>query len=291
MRASPAIEEFERHRAHLFGVAYRMLGTVSDAEDAIQDVFLRWCDVDAEGVRNPRAWLTTVTSRHCLDVLKSARRKREVYVGPWLPEPLGGIIDPETEGARAESLTTAFLLVLERLSPLERAAFLLHDVFDYDYALLAQTLGRNEAACRKLVARARAHVRQERPRLGPPPADPGSMLGQFLLAIASGDVAGLERMLAADAEFWSDGGGRVKAALNVVRGANRVARLAVGLGRKTTIARVELTPINGETGVLIYDEAKLSGVLTAAFDPHGRILRVFLQRNPDKLTHFSRPDA
>src|SRR5687767_7227022 len=223
---------FEPHRRRLLVLAYRMLGSMAEAEDAVQEAYLRWHDTNRDRIDEPKAFLMTTTTRICLDVLKSARMKREEYVGPWLPDPVTDTesLAPDAQTELAEDLSVALLLALERLSPLERAAFLLHDVFDYSFAQVAEALGRNEAACRQLAARARTHVREARPRGVTPPSnasasvDPkhAELMSAFISASRSGDLDTLMRLLASDARLVTDGGGKVAAALNVIEGADRV---------------------------------------------------------------------
>ena len=224
---------FEPHRRRLLGMAYRMLGSMAEAEDAVQEAYLRWHDTNRDIVNEPRAFLMTTTTRICLDVLKSARLKREEYVGPWLPEPITDTasLAPDAQTELAEDLSVALLLALDRLSPLERAAFLLHDVFDYSFSQVADALERNEAACRQLASRARTRVKEARPRGVAPPRsattsiDPKheQLLTAFISASRSGDIEALTRLLASDARIVTDGGGKVPAALNVIEGADRVA--------------------------------------------------------------------
>src|SRR5918997_1138434 len=233
---------FEPHRRRLLGLAYRMLGSMAEAEDAVQEAYLRWHDADRASVADPRAFLMTTTTRICLDVLKSARLRREEYVGPWLPDPVTdtAALAPDAQTALAEDLSVALLLALDRLSPLERAAFLLHDVFDYSFAQVAAALGRSEAACRQLASRARARIREARPVGAVPPPGTASSLdpkhaelvSAFITASRSGDLDGLTRLLASDAKLVTDGGGKVPAALNVIEGAERVATFLAGVVRK-----------------------------------------------------------
>jgi RNA polymerase sigma-70 factor (ECF subfamily) len=288
---------FEPHRRRLLGLAYRMLGSMAEAEDAVQEAYLRWHDTDRAGVADPRAFLMTTTTRLCLDVLKSARVRREEYVGPWLPDPVTdtAALAPDAQTELAEDLSVALLLALDRLSPLERAAFLLHDVFDYSFTQVAGALGRNEAACRQLASRARARVRESRPAGAMPASATGSSLdtrhmelvSAFITASRSGDVATLTRLLASDARVVSDGGGKVPAALNVIAGAERVAAFLAGVVRKgwtdETAARFET--INGLPGlILTWPDGSLQ---TAAFEIAGDVVRaIYIVRNPDKLRHL-----
>ena len=233
----PALS-FEPHRRRLLGLAYRMLGSLAEAEDAVQDAYLRWHGVDRDDVKDPRAFLTTATTRICLDVLRSARARREEYVGPWLPEPVVDTkaLAPDAQTELAEDLSIALLLALDRLSPLERAAFLLHDVFDCSFSEVASALGRSEAACRQLATRARTHVREARPRDESVARDRGDhatsrheeLVMAFVDAARSGDLHVLMSLLAAEARLVTDGGGKVQAALNVIDGADRSEERRVG---------------------------------------------------------------
>src|SRR5262252_615577 len=225
---------FEPYRRRLLGLAYRMLGSMADAEDAVQETYLRWHGADRNTVSDPRAFLMTTTARICLDMLTSARVRREEYVGPWLPEPVleTATLAPGSRTELAEDLSIALLLTLDRLSPLERAAFLLHDVFDFSFSEVAAALERNEAACRQLASRARAHVRAARPRgatatpahSGQIDAKHAQLMSAFAAATASGDLDALTQMLASDVRIVTDGGGKVRSALEVIEGADRAAR-------------------------------------------------------------------
>jgi RNA polymerase sigma-70 factor (ECF subfamily) len=284
--ASAAAGAFEAHRRHLLGLAYRMLGSLAEAEDAVQEAYLRWHAADRAKVENPRAFLSTTVTRLCLDQLKSARVQRESYVGPWLPEPVldTAALDAETSSDYARDLSVALMLTLERLSPLERAAFLLHDVFDVEFAEIAQNLGRSEAACRQLAARGRAHVQAARPRFSPS-AEEGTRLAEaFRLATRSGDAAGMVRLLAADAVLYTDGGGKRIAALNPIHGSDKIARFFAGVVKKTHADgwRVRDAHINGDPGFVFADPE--GALQTIAFDiADGRIAAIYLMVNPDKL--------
>jgi RNA polymerase sigma-70 factor, ECF subfamily len=261
--------EFERHRPRLFGIAYRMLGSRSDAEDILQDAYLRWHRGASEELRSPEAWLVTTVTRLCIDRLRAARTQREQYVGPWLPEPLIGDTAPAAD-ARAElssSLSIAFLVVLEQLEPDERAAFLLHEVFDTDYAEIAEILGKSEAACRQVVSRARRRVRGRRPRAQVTDAARRSVLERFANAIHMQDKAALLELVAEQASWTSDGGGRTRAALKAIRGRERVVRFALGvLGRHTDKFAFEMTSVNGEPALAVRAEGKLFSVITVRTD-------------------------
>ena len=280
-----AVAVFEAERPHLRRLAYRMLGSVAEAEDAVQDAWLRW-DRAGAAADNPRAWLLQTVTRLCLDRLKSARARREAYVGPWLPEPLVEEIagDPVE---RAEDVSVAFLLALERLSPLERAVFLLHDVFDQDYAEVGRALGRGEAAVRQLASRARAHVRDARPRFSVSPEKTLELAAAFMRAAAAQDMEGLSSLLARDAVLISDGGGKRPAALRPMVGRDDVMLLLRGLASRGSFNKaMAMRPamINGDPGVIM-DLA--DGLQTIAFeaDADGLLSAIYIVRNPDKLVH------
>jgi RNA polymerase sigma-70 factor, ECF subfamily len=281
-----AAASFEPHRRHLLGLAYRMLGSLAEAEDAVQEAYLRWHRADRAGVANPRAFLARIVTRLCLDQLKSARARRESYVGPWLPEPVLDVdyLSAETMSDYANDLSIALMLTLERLTPLERAAFLLHDVFDVGFDEIAAALGRNEAACRQLAARGRAHVRSGRPRFHPSEADNALLLAAFRHAIESGDASGLAAHLAQDAVLLSDGGGKRPAALVPVRGLDNIVRLFAAIGRNRSVGefRFRAATINGMPGFVIAEPG--GGVQTAALEiADDRITGIYIVRNPDKL--------
>lgn len=276
-------EIFERARPRLWGLAYRMLGSAADADDAVQDTYLRWQAAGLDHIDTPEAWLTTVCTRRAIDMLRAARRARTDYVGPWLPEP---VIAPEAgaELELAESLSTAFLLLLERLSPTERAAYLLREVFDYAYADVAASLNKSEAACRQLVSRARRHVGHDRARFAPPPERRQDLLESFLGAMQSGSVENLATLLSEDAELWSDGGGKVLAARNVIHGANNVARFLHGVWQRVWAEQdVRRVAVNGGAGLLLGARGTLESVVTFGIAPDGRIGAIYVVRNPDKL--------
>lgn len=277
-------EDFEPHRRFLVGLAYRMLGSVAEAEDVVQDAYLRWTETDRASVVHPRAYLARVVSRLCLDRMKSAAVRREQYVGTWLPEPM--VTSPSEP--IAEDLSVALLLTLERLSPLERAAFLLHDVFDMDYSTIAETLGRSEAACRQLAARAREHVREERPRFSASEETRDRLVDAFQTALVSGDIDALRTLLAEDAVYYADGGGKRPAALNPLYGKDRIIRFLEGITRKLWRPRIEHVDrvlINGLPGFVLHTD---QGVETLAIEIAGdHIIAVYSMRNPDKLRHLS----
>jgi RNA polymerase sigma-70 factor (ECF subfamily) len=288
---------FEPFRHRLLGLAYRMLGSVADAEDAVQETYLRWHAAARNKVSDSRAFLMTTTTRICLDMLNSARAKREEYVGPWLPEPIvdTAALAPDSHTELAEDLSIALLLTLDRLSPLERAAFLLHDVFDFSFGEVAAALERNEAACRQLAARARAHVRGARPRGATAPARSGEinakheqLMSAFLAATRSGDLNALTELLASDVRVITDGGGKVRAALDVIDGADQAARFLVDAVRRgwREDFTLRFVTINGLPGVVVQGSG--GQLQTAAFEIEGDIIRaLYVVRNPDKLRHLA----
>ena len=275
------------HRGRLLGLAYRMLGSRSDAEDVVQDAYLRFAG--AQDVHNAEAFLVTIVTRLCLDRLKSARAQREVYVGPWLPEPVfdaeGLSADAATE--LADDLSFALLLALDRLSPLERAAFLLHDVFDTPFPEIAAMLDRTEASCRQLASRARRAVRDNRPAPAATPDSHARLLQAFSDAVASGNVRQLAELLREDAVALTDGGGRKFAARNPIIGADKVARFFIGLAGKIAGQDVRIQPavINGAVGALLYLDGELDLTLSMAIDGE-KIAAIYIVRNPDKLRHL-----
>ena len=289
MRAGPDLARFQAERPRLRRLAYRMLGSVAEAEDVVQDSWLRWSRATDE-VEDAAAWLVRVTTRLCLDRLRAARARRLAYRGPWLPEPLieEAPIDP---AERAEDVSVAFLLALERLSPLERAVFLLHEVFDEDYAKVAQTLGRSEAAVRQLARRAKTHVQSARPRFAPDAALAERLMSAFLSAAAGGDVAALRELLAQDVVMITDGGGQRSAALRPLVGQEDVLRLIRGLAWREEVAaipppEVRAATINGAPG-LILRRADGPTTLVVQPDSEGRIAALYLVRNPEKLRHLA----
>jgi RNA polymerase sigma-70 factor (ECF subfamily) len=276
--------DFEAHRSFLAGLAYRMLGSIAEAEDVVQDAYLRWAQADAAAVAHPRAYLARVVTRLCLDRMKSATARREQYVGTWLPEP---IVAP-AEQPMADDLSIALLVTLERLSPLERAAFLLHEVFDMDYGDVASALGRTEEACRQLAARARQHVRNERPRFAPTDENREKLLAAFEAVMTSGDVTSFAQVLADDAVLFADGGGKRAAVLEPVRGKQNILSLFAAITAQRRLLRpdrLERASINGLPGFVVHAE---DGVQTTAFEVEGdKIVAVYVVRNPDKLRHLA----
>ena len=299
MIAPDALAAFEQARPGLLGLAYRILGSRMDAEDAVQDTFLKWQANDRGDIDNPGAWLTTVCTRHCLDLLRSADRSRVEYVGPWLPEPVQtadddaigaaspGHASPEHAAALASSLTTAFLLALQRLTPKERAAYLLREIFDMPYPEVARTLDLQEPACRQLVTRARAHIEQSRVRHVTPPQRQRRLLAAFGTAIATGSVETLASLLSDDVRLSADGGGRVTAARRVMHGPEEVLRfIQAGLHVWWASGRLEEATINGNRGFLFRDGGHIDATVSFAYDETGLLTDVFIMRNPDKLARI-----
>jgi RNA polymerase sigma-70 factor (ECF subfamily) len=285
--AAEAAALFDPHRQRLQRLAYRMLGSMAEAEDVVQDAFLRWLGSDRASVRQPAAFLTRIVTRLCLDQLKSARARRETYIGPWLPEP---IVMPESEKEAEDDLTVTLMLALERLTPLERAAFLLHDVFGLAFEEVAEALDRDPAAARQLASRARSHVRAERPRYVLPAGEGARIAGAFFAASRSGDVSALKSLLADSAILYTDGGGKRNAALNPIASAERIARFFAGIAAPekrgpSTFLRYAL--IDGLPGFVSLEKDGL--IQTTAFEiEDGRIARLYIVRNPDKLERLQR---
>ncbi|HEY1357787.1 MAG TPA: RNA polymerase sigma-70 factor [Thermoleophilaceae bacterium] len=282
-------QELETVRRRAFGVAYRMLGTVSEAEDVAQEAVIRLAR--AEGaIDEPAAWVTTVATRLSLDVLRSARKRRETYVGPWLPEPLIGDSEPgpaeQTE--LSDTLSQAFLVILERLTPVERAAYILREVFDYDYARIGEIVDRSEENCRQIVTRARKHIEASRPRFDPDEALRDELLRRFIAAAREGDVEQLEEMLAEDVVAYADGGGKISAARKLLVGRERVAKVMAKIASKTERHGpfdVELVKVNGQPGrIMRMADGTLWDVLTIDV-VDGKVQAIRIIRNPDKLRH------
>jgi RNA polymerase sigma-70 factor, ECF subfamily len=279
---------FETHRHALLGLAYRMLGSRAEADDVVQDAYLRWHATDHGGIDEPRRYLKTVVARLCLDRMKSAQARREIYVGQWLPEPVvDEEFDAESASDLAHDLSVALMLTLERLSPLERAAFLLHDVFELDFAEVARALDRNAAACRQLASRAREHIKAGRPRFQTSPEEGRRLAAAFRQAAEAGDTHTLTALLAEDAVLFSDGGGKRVAALNPIRGADKILRFLAGVARKNPslpAMQTRAATVNGLAGFVAREPD--GSINTMAFEHHaGRIVAIYLVRNPEKLRH------
>lgn len=277
---------FTELRPRLFSIAYRMLGTRADAEDVVQDAWLRWNAADQAQLLSAQAWLVTVTTRLAIDRLRSRKSEREAYVGWWLPEPLVELDErtPESAAELASDVSVAVMWLLERLAPEERAAFLLRQVFEHDYADIAAMLDKTEAACRQLVHRAQGRVQQERPRFEVPRDLHRDLLARFMQAAASGDRAAMKALLTDDVQLVSDGGGKVKSFMHILHGAGRVAGVYWSLEHQSP-GMVAYRPalVNGEPGLLRYVDGKIESAHSFVVDD-GRIVAVFVMRNPDKLT-------
>jgi RNA polymerase sigma-70 factor (ECF subfamily) len=281
---------FETHRRVLEGLAYRMLGTLADAQDVVQETYLKWRDADLATVREPRAWLVTVCSRLAINAMKSARSRRETYVGTWLPEPLidESAFSPADQTQIDETVSVALMLSLEKLSPLERAAFLLHEVFDYGFDEIATILGKTSAACRKLASRARLNLKAERPRFETSAGQHRKLVQAFLDAARAGEVESLQKLLADDVELYADGGGKVQAIRDVLHGAQSVGKFFIRVWRPRPAASLAFESVcfNGAPGLLVFEDENLVAALTVRAEG-GRIAAIYALRNPDKLAPFS----
>lgn len=288
-----ATHTFERLRPRLLGIAYRMLGSRAEAEEVVQDAWLRWDDAEQVALDSADGWLVTVTTRLAVDRLRQAKVQREHYVGTWLPEPMlqESPATPEQLVESADDLSFAFLTVLERLGPEARAAYLMREVFDADYDELAITLGKSESTCRQLVHRAKKQLRDERPRYLVPRETHHRLLRSFADASASGNFAVLKSLLAEDAQLIGDGGGKVPSFGKPLLGGQRIAQLYLATSlRYPSALRIELAMVNGEWGLLRFVEGVLESV--QSFETDGqRIVRIYVQRNPDKLAHVLDPAA
>src|SRR5207302_787326 len=288
------VESFESYRSYLFAIAYRMLGSAMDAEDMVQETYLRYSATPKDSITSLKAFLTTIITRLCMDQLHLARRKRDVYLGPWLPEPL---ITPEALKAvsleervdQEESISLAFLLLLEQLQPIERAVFLLREVFEYDYAEIASFLGKSEVACRQWFSRAKKHLGDHRPRFPASPETQKQLFTGFLRAVNAGEMTSLMSLLAEDVTFWGDGGGKVKgAATHPIAGRMAVARFFLETGSLFRSAlpedfRVELAEVNRQPALIIRAAERAFSVLTIEVEA-GHIRTIRVVANPDRLT-------
>jgi len=285
------LDAFNTHRKLLFAIAYRMLGSVADAEDMLQEAYVRWQQALDSEIRSPRAFLVTIVSRLCLNHLDSARVRREEYFGEWLPEPLltEGNNDPSAlpEVEVDDSLSFAFLVLLERLTPMERAVFLLREVFDYEYEEIADILGQSEANCRQLLRRGRQHVADNRPRFSPAPQQRERLMKEFLQATAGGNLERLVELLARDVVLHSDGGGKGPALPVLIQGARKVARALIGASRKFVPADIvtRLASINGELATISYHSGEPFSVITLEVT-NAQICGVYIVSNPEKLAHL-----
>ena len=279
---------FENARPNLIGIAYRILGSMADAEDAVQDTFLKWARTDRENIKNAAAWLTTICTRRCLDLLRSAHHSRVNYVGPWLPEPIQTPMenDAETRLVLASSLTTAFLLMLERLTPKERAAYLLHDIFDVSYPEIAEILNIQEGACRKLVSRAKANIEQTKVRHTTTLERQDQLLAAFQAAITSGSAAKFASLLSDDIRLSADGGGKVPTVLNVLQGKAEVLTFLLEQLHEYWIDyNWVFVNINGARGIVLKHDGAAVAAVSFAYDEAGRVANIYIVRNPDKLVN------
>lgn len=286
------IEIFKKHRARLFGIAYRMLGTHAESEDILQEAYLKWHQANTDEIETPEAWLVTITTRLSIDRLRKASNERETYIGPWLPEPL--IVSekpsPEEELEFASNLSMAFMVLLERLSPVERAAFLLHDIFDCGYADIARIIGKTETASRQLIHRARVRVRTEKPRFEADEKMCENLIKKFSIAANTGDEKTLLALFSEEVSMMSDGGGKVTAARKIIRGKAKLARALSMFGTKYgEIFQHLLYRINGETGLLTIYDGKVFSATTFEF-ADGKISAMYRVMNPDKLKVFENLD-
>lgn len=285
------MESFETYRSYLFAIAYRMLGSAMDAEDMVQETYLRYQSTPIDAIRSLKAFLTTVLTRLCMDQLQLARRKRELYVGPWLPEPIlttetDETGDPEKRVDMQESISLAFLVLLEQLQPFERAVFLLREVFGYDFSEIATMLGKSEAATRRSFSRAKLHLHAHRPRFPASPQTHQQLLSSFLQAVSAGEMTTLTNILAEDVTFWADGGGKVKgAATRQLVGRDAVVRFLLGTKRLwPENSRVEPGEINGQLALIVRAGEKVFSVLTIDVEQE-RIQAIRIIANPEKLVH------
>ena len=277
---------FNQYRWLLFSIAYRMLGSATDAEDIVQEAFLRWLQADEEEVQSPRAYLSTVVVRLCIDQLRSAKVQREIYVGPWLPEPIpiGQYQELSERAVLTESLSFAFLVMLESLGPLERAVFLLREVFDYDYAEIAAIVGKSEANCRQALHRAHQHLGQHHPRFDVSREQQERITSKFLHACTNGDMQGLLNLLTDDIVFTGDGGGKAQTGIRPVHGADKVVRGVLGGLSKWLLpgVRARIEEINGQPAIVGYLNDRPYGVVILDIEGE-RVRRIYMVVNPDKL--------
>ncbi len=285
-------ESFESYRPYLFSIAYRMLSSAMDAEDMVQETFLRYQSPPKDAIRSLKAYLTTIISRLCMDQLQLARRKREVYVGPWLPEPIltatgSEAADPEQRVETQESISLAFLVLLEQLQPFERAVFLLREVFEYEFTEITAILGKSEAACRRSFSRAKLHLRAQRPRFSASPDIHQQLLNGYFQAVQKGEMTTLMNLLAENVTLWTDGGGKaITAALRPISGRDAVARMSLGTRRFwPENYQVEQKEVNGQAAMIVYDGDQAFAVLTIDVeDEQIQTIRVLV--NPEKLARM-----
>ena len=285
-RTEVPVATFEALRPRLFGLAYRMLGSRADAEDVVQDTYIRWHSVAHDRIENSEAWLVTTTTRLAIDRLRRLKTEREAYVGPWLPEPIVSEAPPDRHVDLADDLSMAFLTLLERLAPEERAAFLLHDVFDVGYGEIASVIEKSEPACRQVVHRARERVRGDRARFDVTESARTGLFSKFTAALEARDEQALLALFAPDATWTADGGGKVGAAPAPIIGAARIAKLVIGLREKFWAVNrtLEIATVNGESALVVRDGGQLTATMSIATDGD-RIVAVYAVLNPEKLGH------
>ena len=287
--------QFEQYRPLLFSIAYRMTGSAMDAEDIVQEAYIRFQAVDQEKIENPKAYLTTTVTRLALNYLTSARVQRETYLGPWLPEPIAGgdttiSPDPAHLFGEYDSISLAFMVLLENLTPAERAVFILREVFEFPYTEIAAILDKSEAACRKLSSRARSYISANRPRFQVQPDEHLRLLEQFIASTEKGDLPGLTNLLAEDAMMWADGGGRARgAATQPLDGREKVAQFLIGVSERFTPvnARVSIADVNGRPALVVRDAQNMPAFVVAIETGGGKIQKIWAMANPDKLHGIS----
>ena len=286
-------EQFENYRPLMFSIAYRMLGSITEAEDIVQEAYLRYQAASPERIVSHKAFLSTVVTRLCLNQLERAKVQREAYIGPWLPEPALTEIDqrflPAQQAELHESLSMAFLVLLEQLTPTERAIFLLREVFDYDYQEIATIVGKAEAACRQQLSRAKKHIASQRPRFKPTPEAHRQILTHFIQAVGRGELTGLLELLADDVELWADGGGKARGAITrSLRGRDDVSRFLMASPRFSTAgSQVDVIQVNGEPALMVHAGGQALVVLSLGIDA-GQVHAIWVIGNPDKLQSFNR---
>jgi RNA polymerase sigma-70 factor (ECF subfamily) len=291
---APDANEFENYRRLMFSIAYRMLGSATEAEDIVQEAYLRYQAVAPGTINSPKAFLSTIVTRLCLNQLQSARVQRETYIGPWLPEPIFTETDeranPQHQAEMHDSISFAFLMLLEELTPLERAVFLLRETFDYEYDDIATIVGKEPAACRQVFSRAKKHVAEGKPRFTPAPEAHSRLLSQFIQAAGSGDLAGLTALLSKDVTMWADGGGKARgAATHPLHGREAVARFVLASTRYLpTGSQPEVADINGELAMILRDGGKAFAVVSITADDE-QVREIRVVGNPDKLIWVSVP--
>jgi RNA polymerase sigma-70 factor (ECF subfamily) len=287
---SAATQQFETYRPLMFAIAYRMLGTAMEAEDIVQEAYLRYQAAQSQTIESPKAFLSTVVTRLCLNHLQSARSQRETYIGPWLPEPVltddGALGSPTKRAELHESISLAFLTLLERLTPVERAVFLLREVFDYEYGEIADILDKEESACRQLFSRAKKHIAEHRPRFKPSREEHRQMLDRFMKAVGAGELDGLMQLLADDVTMWADGGGKARgAATRPLHGREAVATFVLASTRFLTASYcAEVADVNGEPAAILRADGRAVLVLSVVAD-RGRVREIRAIGNPNKLMH------